>query len=258
MNNGIIKSVNGNTSNIENSKSPIIELKDVSRVYQMGEHKIWALKDVDLEITSGEFIVVLGPSGSGKTTLLNLIGGIDLPTSGSMEVAGLKLVNQHDLTRLRREKISHIFQFFNLIPTLTAQENVEYVLELQKGLSRKDRREHARKYLDFVGLLDRADHFPVQCSGGEQQRISIARAIAKEPTILLADEPTGELDYETGKRILELLRIQSDDLGRTVLVITHNSEIAKISDRIIRLRGGKIVEIIDNKSSKVLASAISW
>ncbi|MHA2363386.1 MAG: ABC transporter ATP-binding protein [Candidatus Hodarchaeales archaeon] len=238
--------------------SSVITLKDVSRVYQMGEHKVWALKNIDLEIRQSEFIVVLGPSGSGKTTLLNLIGGIDVPSSGSMDVAGLKLADSVDLTKFRREKISHIFQFFNLIPTLTAQENVEYVLELNKELSRKAIRKRAREYLDFVGLLDRANHFPVQCSGGEQQRISIARAIAKEPPIVLADEPTGELDYETGKRILELLRAQSDDHGRTVLVVSHNSEIAKISDRTIRLRGGQIAEIIDNRDSKVSVSDISW
>jgi putative ABC transport system ATP-binding protein len=242
----------------ENMNSSVITLKDVSRVYQMGEHKVWALKNIDLEIRQSEFIVVLGPSGSGKTTLLNLIGGIDVPSSGSMDVAGLKLADSVDLTKFRREKISHIFQFFNLIPTLTAQENVEYVLELNKELSRKAIRKRAREYLDFVGLLDRANHFPVQCSGGEQQRISIARAIAKEPPIVLADEPTGELDYETGKRILELLRAQSDDHGRTVLVVSHNSEIAKISDRTIRLRGGQIAEIIDNRDSKVSVSDISW
>ncbi|MFX1511805.1 MAG: ABC transporter ATP-binding protein [Promethearchaeota archaeon] len=246
------------TQNQKNLNSPVISLKNVSRVYQMGEHEIWALKDMDLNVFPSELIVVLGPSGSGKTTLLNLIGGIDTPTRGTLEVAGLKLTKKVDLTRFRREKVSHIFQFFNLIPTLTALENVEYVLELEKGLSRKDRRERARKCLDFVDLLDRADHFPVQCSGGEQQRISVARAIAKKPPIILADEPTGELDYETGKRILELLRIQSDDHGRTVLVVTHNSEIAKISDRVIRLRSGKISEIIDNKNSKVPVSAISW
>lgn len=224
----------------------------------MENHEIYALKDINLTINAGEFAVILGPSGSGKTTLLNLIGGIDVPTGGDLEVARIQLTNGANLTRFRREMIGHIFQFFNLIPTLTALENVEYALELVNGLSRKQLRSRALECLDFVGLLQRANHFPSQCSGGEQQRISIARAIAKEPPIILADEPTGELDFETGKRILELLQLQTENFGRTVVVVTHNSEIAKISDRVIRLRGGKIAQDIDNRGSKVPISAITW
>ncbi|MFW9914146.1 MAG: ABC transporter ATP-binding protein [Candidatus Thorarchaeota archaeon] len=236
----------------------IVSLKHVSRAYRMENHEIYALKDINLTINAGEFAVILGPSGSGKTTLLNLIGGIDVPTGGDLEVARIQLTNGANLTRFRREMIGHIFQFFNLIPTLTALENVEYALELVNGLSRKQLRSRALECLDFVGLLQRANHFPSQCSGGEQQRISIARAIAKEPPIILADEPTGELDFETGKRILELLQLQTENFGRTVVVVTHNSEIAKISDRVIRLRGGKIAQDIDNRGSKVPISAITW
>jgi putative ABC transport system ATP-binding protein len=224
----------------------------------MENHEIYALKDINLTINAGEFAVILGPSGSGKTTLLNLIGGIDVPTGGDLEVARFQLTNGANLTRFRREMIGHIFQFFNLIPTLTALENVEYALELVNGLSRKQLRSRALECLDFVGLRQRANHFPSQCSGGEQQRISIARAIAKQPPIILADEPTGELDFETGKRILELLQLQTENFGRTVVVVTHNSEIAKISDRVIRLRGGKIAQDIDNRGSKVPISAITW
>ncbi len=236
----------------------IASLKGISRVYQMGEHEVWALKTLDLAITQGDFVVILGPSGSGKTTLLNILGGIDLPTSGQATVDGVELTEKADLSRFRREKIGHVFQFFNLLPTLTAQENVEYVLELQKGLSRKEIRERAREYLDNVDLLERADHYPVQCSGGEQQRIAIARALAKEPMIILADEPTGELDFETGRLILELLQRINEEKGITVIIVTHNSEVARVSDIIIRLRRGEIAEVIDNRNSKISASKLVW
>ncbi|MHA2271276.1 MAG: ABC transporter ATP-binding protein [Candidatus Hodarchaeales archaeon] len=236
----------------------IASLEGISRVYQMGEHEVWALRELDLEITQGDFVVILGPSGSGKTTLLNILGGIDLPTSGHATIDGVELAAKPDLSRFRREKIGHVFQFFNLIPTLTAQENVEYVLELQKGLSRKQIHRRARKYLDSVGLLERANHFPVQCSGGEQQRIAIARALAKEPTFILADEPTGELDFETGRLILDLLQKINEEKNITVIVVTHNAEVGKISDVTIRLRRGEIAEIIDNRNSKILASELIW
>ncbi|MFX0114671.1 MAG: ABC transporter ATP-binding protein [Candidatus Hodarchaeota archaeon] len=236
----------------------IASLKEISRVYHMGEHEVWALKTLDLEINKGDFLVVLGPSGSGKTTLLNILGGIDLPTNGQITVDGVDLTEKVDLSRFRREKIGHVFQFFNLLPTLTAQENVEYVLELQKGLSRKEIHARAREYLDNVGLLERADHYPVQCSGGEQQRIAIARALAKEPMIILADEPTGELDFETGRLIIELLQRINEEKGITVIVVTHNSEVAKVSDFTIRLRQGEIAEVIDNRNSKVPVSQLIW
>lgn len=236
----------------------IASLKGISRVYHMGEHEVWALKALDLEISQGDFVVILGPSGSGKTTLLNILGGIDLPTDGQAIVSGVELTGKVNLSRFRREKIGHVFQFFNLFPTLTAQENIEYVLELQRDLSRKEIHQRARDYLASVELLERADHYPVQCSGGEQQRIAIARALAKEPEIILADEPTGELDFETGRMILELLQKINQEKRITVIVVTHNAEVARISDITIRLRRGEIAETIENRATKVPASELIW
>jgi putative ABC transport system ATP-binding protein len=226
------------------SQPALLRLEGVSKVYQMGEVEVVALKGVDLEIACGEFVVVLGPSGSGKTTLLNLVGGIDSPTSGSVTVAGERLsgMSEDELTQYRRRYVGFVFQFFNLIPTLTAFENVELVEELV------DHGRGARRVLEEVGLGARADHFPSELSGGEQQRVAIARALVKNPQVLLADEPTGNLDMETGRQILALMRRINLEQGRTVLIVTHNSAIAQIADRSLHLHSGELVESRPNPS----------
>jgi putative ABC transport system ATP-binding protein len=218
--------------------TPLLHLSRVSKVYRMGEVEVVALREVDLEIAAGEFVVVLGPSGSGKTTLLNLVGGIDTPTLGAVTVAGQRLsgMSEDELTLYRRRYVGFIFQFFNLIPTLTALENVELVEELI-GDGRGSQR-----VLEEVGLAERARHFPSELSGGEQQRVAIARALVKNPQVLLADEPTGNLDTETGRQILDLMRRVNREQGRTILIVTHNSAIAQIADRSLHLRSGEVVE----------------
>jgi putative ABC transport system ATP-binding protein len=222
---------------------PIIQLKGVSKIYGTGQVQVNALNDVTFDIKAGEFIVLLGPSGSGKTTLLNLIGGLDALTKGDLIVNGVKLetLNEGQLTTFRRYNVGFIFQFFNLIPTLTARENVEFSAELVKNpLSSSD-------LLQEVGLGERADHFPSELSGGENQRVAIARALAPDPPIVLSDEPTGSLDFETGKKIYKLLRSLNATRNKTVLVVTHNSSIGDIADRVIKLRDGKIMDIIKNE-----------
>lgn len=231
----------------ENEKAkpgqPIIELKGVSKIYGTGQIQVNALNDVSFDILAGEFIVLLGPSGSGKTTLLNLIGGLDSLSAGDLKVNGIDLetLNEGQLTTFRRYNIGFIFQFFNLIPTLTARENVEFSAELVKNpLSSAD-------LLKEVGLGERADHFPSELSGGENQRVAIARALAPDPSIVLSDEPTGSLDFETGKKIYKLLRGLNSSRNKTVLVVTHNSSIGEIADRVIKLRDGRVMDIIKNK-----------
>jgi putative ABC transport system ATP-binding protein len=221
---------------VENS---IISLHNVSKIYEMGTLKIRALDEFQVDIPKGQLIVILGPSGSGKTTLLNLIGAIDTPTQGQIEVMNQDITKytRKQLTKFRRDHIGFIFQFFNLIPTLTAEENVEYALQI-RGM--KNSHERAGEVLVQVGLDQRAHHYPSELSGGEQQRVAIARALAKSPEIILADEPTGELDFETGIKILELL-YSLVQKGQTVVIVTHNAEIAKIGHRIIRLRSGKVI-----------------
>lgn len=216
----------------------VLKLEDVSRSYQMGQVEVRALTGVSLDITRGEFIVILGPSGSGKTTLLNLVGGIDSPTSGKITVDGIELsaLNDKGLTEYRRNHIGFVFQFFNLIPTLTARENVEFAAELVK--EPRDPLE----VLEVVGLKERADHYPSELSGGEQQRVAIARALVKDPPILLCDEPTGELDFETGKHILSAMKMINEVNCKTVLLVTHNTAIGDIAHRVIRLRSGEITE----------------
>ena len=215
----------------------LIVLDGVSKIYRRGASIIHALKNIDLVIHEGEFVSVIGPSGSGKTTLLNIIGGIDSPTEGSVVIDGIKLTELgSDLTMFRRKYIGFIFQFFNLIPSLTALENVELAAELV------DEPLDPEKVLDDVGLGDKLDAFPGELSGGEQQRVAIARALVKNPPILLCDEPTGELDFETGRRILGLIRDINVRYGKTVILVTHNTPISKISDRVVRLRSGEIVE----------------
>jgi putative ABC transport system ATP-binding protein len=210
----------------------------------MGLVTVNALKDVSLEVAKGEFLVILGPSGSGKTTLLNLVGGIDSASSGNIQVDGIELssLNDNDLTAYRRNHIGFVFQFFNLIPTLTARENIEFAAELA------EQPRDAMAVLDEVGLAGRGDHFPSELSGGEQQRVAIARALVKDPPILLADEPTGELDYETGKHILSALRRINKDTNKTVLLVTHNTAVGDIADRVVRLRDGHIIEDRRNES----------
>ncbi len=221
-----------------------LQLENVSRSYQMGLVEVKALTGVTLDITRGEFIVILGPSGSGKTTLLNLVGGIDSPNSGKITADGTEItaLDEKGLTDYRRNHIGFVFQFFNLIPTLTARENVEFAAELVK--EPRDPLE----VLELVGLRERADHFPSELSGGEQQRVAIARALAKDPPILLCDEPTGELDFETGKHILSAMRMINEINHKTVLLVTHNTAIGGIAHRVIRLRSGEVVEDRLNES----------
>lgn len=220
----------------------LISIDDMSKEYKMGEVLVKALNKVALKVEPNEVTVILGPSGCGKTTLLNQIGGIDSPTRGSIKVEGKEIagLNQRQLTRYRQEKIGFIFQFFNLIPNLTAVENIEFVLEYVMDMSGKEARNRAKDLLKMVGLDGRENHYPFQLSGGEQQRVAIARAISKDPNILLADEPTGELDYTTGKMILELLTSFADK-GRSVLIVTHNKELAKIAHKVLYLRDGEII-----------------
>ena len=214
----------------------IIEFQNVSRVYTTGDHELKALDDVSLNIEQGKFVVILGPSGAGKSTLLNLLGGLDTPTNGKIIVDGNDIanLNSDQLAEYRVSKVGFIFQFYNLIPTLTVLENISLVNEISK--------DHldAKQILDGVGLLDHANNFPSELSGGEQQRVSIARALAKNPKIVLCDEPTGALDSKTGVMILKLLKDMCDKYQKTIIVVTHNQNIAKIADVIVRVKNGKI------------------
>ena len=221
-----------------------IDVRNVSKNYPMGQLTVTALKNVSVQIKKGEFLVVLGPSGSGKTTLLNLIGGIDSASSGSIKVNGTEVttLDERGLNNYRRENIGFIFQFFNLIPTLTAGENVQLAAELVP------RPREVAAVLDAVGLKERADHFPSELSGGEQQRVAIARALVKDPPILLGDEPTGDLDFETGKRILSTIRAINRETAKTVIIVTHNTAIGQIADRILRISSGEIIELSENPS----------
>jgi putative ABC transport system ATP-binding protein len=232
-----------------------IVMKQVDKTYGEGANAVHALRGVDLEIPSGEFTVLLGPSGSGKTTALNLTGAIDDVTAGSLVVNGTDVTSlgTDEQIAYRRSEVGFIFQFFNLIPTLTAAENVELVAEL----TGHDGGDRAREVLELVGLADRANHFPAQLSGGEQQRVAIARALAKEPPILLCDEPTGELDFETGRMILGLLRDLNRRNNQTILLVTHNAAIGDMADRVLRLRSGAVVE--DTRiEAPVEAEALTW
>lgn len=223
-----------------------IAMKDVWKTYGQGATAVDALHALNLEEEQGRFSVILGPSGSGKTTLLNLVGAIDEATSGVVEVDGVDLtrLSADERVQFRRTEVGFIFQFFNLIPTLTALENIELVAELtmSNGAAK------AKECLELVGLGDRIDHFPGQLSGGEQQRVAIARALVKSPPILLCDEPTGELDFETGRKIISLLRDLSRENDQTVLLVTHNAAIGDVADRVVRLRSGEIVGDVVNES----------
>jgi putative ABC transport system ATP-binding protein len=236
---------------------PLVELAGVARRYEMGEVTVTALEDVALQVERGEFAVVLGPSGSGKTTLLNMIGALDSPTEGTVRIAGkdISRASQAELFAFRRHTISFIFQTFNLFPALTALENVEFGADVS---GRGEAREVARQTLEWVGLGRRGEHFPHELSGGEQQRVAIARALATRNPILLADEPTGELDFRTGVQILELLHEQTHSEETAVLVVTHNREIARVAHRVIELSSGRIVSDAPNPGGPAEISDLRW
>lgn len=230
-----------------------IDIDCVSKSYPMGVFRVDALKEISLRIRAGEFLVVLGPSGSGKTTLLNLIGGIDSATSGTITVGDrvITSLDERGLNDYRRDYIGFIFQFFNLIPTLTAGENIELAADLVP------RPRETAAVLADVGLDDRVRHFPSELSGGEQQRVAIARALVKDPPVLLCDEPTGDLDFETGKHILSMMRNINRESRKTVIIVTHNTAIGDIADRVLRLRSGEIVDLKEN-SSPVDPAGLRW
>ncbi|MGE5291557.1 MAG: ABC transporter ATP-binding protein [Micromonosporaceae bacterium] len=236
------------------ARSHAVELRKVGKFYGAGAGRVHALREVDLVVEAGEFVVLLGPSGSGKTTLLNLVGGIEPPTSGVVMVGGHDItgLSEDGRTAFRRDTVGFVFQLFNLVPTLTAMENVRLVAELT---GRGDR-ERARAAVEAVGLADRADHFPAQLSGGEQQRVAIARAVAKDPALLLCDEPTGALDLETGRGVLEVLQ-ELNTHGRTLLVVTHNAAIATIAHRVVRMRSGQITEVTTTPAPGT-AAEVTW
>ena len=221
-----------------------VRMSDVTKVYKMGEVEIHAVDGVDFSIKKGEFVIVVGPSGAGKTTVLNILGGMDTVTRGEVFVDGENIAkySPRRLTGYRRDDIGFVFQFYNLVPNLTAKENVELALQICKNPL------DAKTVLEEVGLGARLDNFPAQLSGGEQQRVSIARALAKNPKLLLCDEPTGELDYQTGKAILKLLQDMCREKGMTVIVITHNSALAPMADRVIRIKNGKVSQMYENET----------
>jgi putative ABC transport system ATP-binding protein len=231
----------------------VFTARGVTKIYRMGEVEVHALRGVDLEVASGELIVLLGASGSGKSTLLNILGGLDTPTAGEVrfEDHDLTAADETELTRYRREHVGFVFQFYNLIPSLTARENVALVTDIA------ERPMTPEEALALVGLGERLDHFPSQLSGGEQQRVAIARAVAKRPQVLLCDEPTGALDYETGKLVLEVITRVNAELGTTAMVITHNAAIAAIADRVLRIANGRIAKVEVN-ARKLTPAEISW
>jgi putative ABC transport system ATP-binding protein len=235
----------------------MIRLENVSKRYQMGQFTVTALDRVSLNVDKGEFVVVLGPSGSGKTTLLNLISALDTATEGTLEINGISITpgTHVDLFKFRRETVSFIFQSFNLFPSLTALENVQFVLDMRNH--RNDSKEQAAAVLEDVGLGRRMNHFPHELSGGEQQRVAIARALATGNPILLADEPTGELDFRTGIQILDLLEQQAEQ-GKTVLVVTHNREISRVADRVVELSSGQIVSDGLPQGGKADIAELHW
>ena len=233
--------------------SKIIEFKNVDKIYKTGDHVLKAMDNVNFTIDEGEFVVILGPSGAGKSTLLNLLGGLDTVTSGQIIVNNhhVEEFNDDELTGYRAENVGFIFQFYNLIPNLTALENVELMRDIV------DVDINGLEVLDSVGLKNHANQFPAQLSGGEQQRVSIARAVAKQPTMLLCDEPTGALDSNTGVLILNLLQHMSNDKGTTVIIVTHNAILADAADKVIRIKNGQIESIVVNENPKNVAD-LEW
>lgn len=231
----------------------LVEMKDVTRVYTSGDHELKALDGVNLSLQEGKFIVVLGPSGAGKSTLLNLLGGLDSPTSGAIEVEGkdISKLSGDELAEYRAATIGFVFQFYNLIPTLTVYENVALVKELTKNAL------DPAEMIAAVGLSDHLKNFPAELSGGEQQRVSIARALAKNPKILLCDEPTGALDSETGVLVLKLLLKMARDYKKTIIIVTHNQNIAKMADVVVRVKSGKI-KFFEEQAHPLSADEVDW
>ena len=238
---------------VEVARETVFAARKLGKTYRTGEVEVRALHDVDLEVARGEFIVLLGPSGSGKSTLLNILGGLDVPSTGQVVFNGqdLSAADESELTAYRRRHVGFVFQFYNLIPSLTVRENVALVTDIVEGAMPVD------EAVDRVGLTPRRDHFPAQLSGGEQQRVAIARAIVKRPEVLLCDEPTGALDYQTGKLVLEVIADINQQLGTTAIVITHNAAIAGMADRVIYLGDGRIQRIEVNEHKRQ-PSELAW
>lgn len=241
---------------MQDAKTPentVLRIRSLCKTYGSGDSAVHALRDIDLDVQSGEFVVLLGASGSGKSTLLNILGGLDVPTSGEVEFFEHRLTHasDDDLTRYRREHVGFVFQFYNLIPSLTVRENVALVTDIAKDAMPVD------EALALVALTQRRNHFPSQLSGGEQQRVAIARAIVKRPQLLLCDEPTGALDYATGKLVLEVIAKINIELGTTAVVITHNAAIAGMADRVIRLVDGRIASI-EVPARRLTPAELSW
>jgi putative ABC transport system ATP-binding protein len=232
---------------------PVFRMRDVAKTYRVGETEVHALRGVSLDLYAGEFVVLLGPSGSGKSTLVNILGGLDVPTRGEVDYLDHRLTGADDatLTRYRREHVGFVFQFYNLIASLTALENVSLVTEIAANPLAP------REALELVGLGARIDHFPAQLSGGEQQRVAIARAIAKRPDVLLADEPTGALDYATGKIVLDVLARVNAELGTIVVVIMHNASIAAMADRFFHISSGSIASV-ERNVRRATADELAW
>ena len=238
---------------MNDSNEPLIRARGLSKRYASGDGEVWALREVDLDVARGEFVVLLGPSGSGKSTLLNILGGLDVPTSGEVRFADhdLSAASEAELTRYRREHVGFVFQFYNLIPSLTVRENVALVTDIARAPMDID------EAIGLVGLAPRRDHFPAQLSGGEQQRVAIARAIVKRPEVLLCDEPTGALDVATGRLVLEVIERINRELGTTAVVITHNAAIAGMADRVIHLGDGAI-QREERNARKLTPAELAW
>lgn len=231
----------------------IVEFKNVSKIYTSGDHELHALNDVSFTLDEGKFVVILGPSGAGKSTLLNLLGGLDRPNKGTINVSGndISKLNDNELADYRASTVGFVFQFYNLIPTLTVYENVNLVSEISKNAL------DAKEMIGKVGLLDHLNNFPSELSGGEQQRISIARALCKNPKILLCDEPTGALDSETGIMVLKLLLDMAKNFGKTIVIVTHNQNIAKMANVVISVKSGKI-RSIEAQENPLSAEEVEW